>query len=314
MTPKQKEFDEFNESNDEMLQYYRNQSSITDPSIYSDIYEDLPTTIPELCKIIQNVIIHIFWLQAYGMRPSDLKDQKRNINKELNQRSVHEKLSTIFSLKDEPLTERRKPNTRVLGNCRDYSVLLASILRYNGISARVRSGVSRYFFPPPKDFHEDHFICEYWHPDDHRWVMVDSQIDEIQNKTVKVKINLHDIPSDQFLNAGHAWIKFREGKVKPKKIGLSGSKWLGERFLIDKLIQDFACLNKVEVLAWETWGICDLQRKLKPNEYEELDKLASKISCLSDTKVFVDLKNTFKQNNLFKMPENYKPRFEKFFP
>ncbi|MFX0184579.1 MAG: hypothetical protein ACFE95_15975, partial [Candidatus Hodarchaeota archaeon] len=108
--------------------------------------------------------------------------------------------------------------------------------------------------------------------------------------------------------------KFREGKVKPKKIGLSGSTWLGERFLVDKLVQDFACLNKVEVLAWETWGICDLQRKrkLKPNEYEELDKLANKISYLSNTKVFLDLKNTFKQNNLFKLPENYKPRFEKF--
>ncbi|MFX0184516.1 MAG: hypothetical protein ACFE95_15655, partial [Candidatus Hodarchaeota archaeon] len=167
MTPKHKELnesDEFNELNDEMLQYYRNQSPITDPSNYSDFYEDLPTGIPELCKIIQNVIVHIFWLQAYGMRASDLKDQKRNINKELNQRPVQKKLSTIFSLKDESLTVRRKPNTRVFGNCRDFSVLLASILRYKGMSARVRTGVSRYFFPPPKDFHEDHFICEYWHP------------------------------------------------------------------------------------------------------------------------------------------------------
>ncbi|MFX0113501.1 MAG: transglutaminase-like domain-containing protein, partial [Candidatus Hodarchaeota archaeon] len=264
MSPNGKKVDAILE--EDLFEYYRTHSMLSDPGKYSHLYEDIPTSIPKMCAIAQNAIIHLFWADSYGITLKDIEEKGRNPNKELNKRMIEEKLDSLLSILDKPLTEKREPINRVVGNCRDYSLLLVSILRHKGIPARVRSGVARYFFPPPTDFHEDHFVCEYWNATENHWQLVDPQIDSIQRQSINSKVNPHDISTDQFLDAGKAWLKLRTGKVKPRKIGVAGTEWYGEGYLRSKLIQDLACVNKIEVLAWEGWGLCRSKRELKNQE------------------------------------------------
>ena len=297
----------------EMLEFYSTHSELSDPGKFAYLYDDLPDDIPSLVKVVQNVIIHFFWTttdKTYGVSLKDIEATGRNPNKEHNQRRIEEKISSIVSIKDARLTEPRDPIDRVVGNCRDFALLLTSILRHKGIPARERSGVARYFFPPPKDFHEDHFITEYWNEKEERWIMVDPQIDELQRKVLNLTMDTLDVPDDQFLGAGKSWTILREGKIKPEQIGVG--QYTGEQYTRYKLIQDLASLNKIEVLAWESWGICSSREKLSEEEYELLDQLAKNIANSRDPKTFFKLKKIFETDSRFKLPENYKHNTSNF--
>jgi hypothetical protein len=62
-------------------------------------------------------------------------------------RPVAQKLARIVDLDPRPLTEARPPGKRLVGNCRDFSVMLTAILRRQGVPARARCGFGRYFIP-----------------------------------------------------------------------------------------------------------------------------------------------------------------------
>ena len=51
--------------------------------------------------------------------------------------------------------------------------LIGALLRYRGIAARARCGFATYFQPGQG---LDHWITEYWHDQDGRWVRIDSEI------------------------------------------------------------------------------------------------------------------------------------------
>ena len=291
----------------EFLEYYRVQGELSDPGKFAYLYDDLPDDIPSIVRIVQNCIIHFFWTttdKVYGTSLKDIEATGRDPNKEHNQRRIEEKLATLISIKDTPLTDPRDPIDRVVGNCRDFALLLTSILRHKGIPARERSGVARYFYPPPKDFHEDHFITEYWNEQENRWVMVDPQIDELQRGVIKPTMDTYDIPYDQFLGAGRSWLKLREGKIKPEQIGVG--QYTGVPYTRYKLIQDLASINKIEVLAWEAWGICEIKDELTEEGYKLLDQLARNIANSRDPETFFELKELFENDSRFKVPENYK--------
>jgi len=104
---------------------------------------------------------------------------------EVQLRSIAQKLKRISELDPRPLAEVRSPDKRLVGNCRDFSVMLTAILRHQGIPARARCGFARYFIP---NHYEDHWVCEYWNAARKRWVLVDAQLDELQcDKSVPEK-------------------------------------------------------------------------------------------------------------------------------
>lgn len=297
-----------------MLNYYKVQSEISDPRKFTKFYDDLPDSISELCEIVQNVFSHIFWIQKdsnYEFTPKDIVEKGRNPNKELNLRTIEEKLELYFSINDTPLTKSREKIDRVVGNCRDFSLMLVSMLRHKGIPARVRSGAARYFYPLELERYEDHYICEYWNEEDNRWVMVDPQLDDLQRKVLKINFDPTDIPYELFLDAGRTWKVFREEEINPVNFGI-GDDWRGEIFVLNKLIMELASLNKTEVLAWESWGICHDVKNLKTLGYEIFDELAEKISKVNNPEIFFELKDLFEDDSRFKVPENYEPWFLKF--
>ena len=302
-----------NNLNEEILEYYRIQSTLSDPGKFTKTFEDLPDSIEELCKVVQNTFSHVFWIMKkdnYGFVPKDVEDKGRDLNKELNLRSIKEKLETYYTFNETPFTDSRNLIDRVVGNCRDFALLLVSMLRQKGIPARVRSGAAKYFFPDDLNRFEDHYICEYWKDEEKRWVMVDPQIDDLQRKTLKPKMNTYDIPHDLFLDAGRTWKEFRKGIHEPNRFGIAD--WRGEIFVLNKLLMELASLNKIEVLAWECWGICSKIDNINILGYEIFDELADKISRVNEPEIFFELRDLFENDSRYKIPEDYTPWFMKF--
>jgi transglutaminase-like putative cysteine protease len=105
---------------------------------------------------------------------------------ELQVRTIQRRLSRTLELDPRPLTEARPLENKVVGYCRDFAVLLVSILRHQGIPARARCGFAAYFSP---GHFEDHWVAEYWHADQQRWVLVDPQLDTLQCEVLKIPFN-----------------------------------------------------------------------------------------------------------------------------
>jgi len=66
---------------------------------------------------------------------------------EVSVRKISDKIQRLMELDDRPLTESRSFGKRLLGNCRDLSLMLCAALRNHGIPARVRSGFATFFDP-----------------------------------------------------------------------------------------------------------------------------------------------------------------------
>jgi hypothetical protein len=299
----------------EDLPFYREQSALSSPGEYGFLYEGLPTDVHELCRLIQGCMIHMFWIgdvNNYGVTPQSFKDAGRDINREINLRTVEERLHFLLQLDDRPLAEPRIPGNRVVGNCRDYSLLLVSMLRHQGVPARVRSGVARYFYPDTVHL-EDHFICEFWNQADGRWQRADAQIDDLQKRALKCSLDMADLPPNQFLDAGESYYELKEGRVEPEQIGIFD--FLGEGYVNYKLVSDLASVCGVEVLPWEGWGICDTnaQNALLEDDLALLANVAQILAALrADPIQFRRARDLFASHPKLKLPANYVPYYQEF--
>ncbi|MFL7809246.1 MAG: transglutaminase-like domain-containing protein, partial [Anaerolineae bacterium] len=151
------------------LTYYGQPGRMTDPGPYAALLDALPDDVPSLVKALQGVMVHIFWAESYGLQ---LGDERKA---EVNLRRVDAQLARIVELDDHPLTEERPYEHKLVGNCRDFSVVLTAMLRHQGVPARARCGFGTYFTPGR---YEDHWVCETWDAAQSRWVLVDAQLDE----------------------------------------------------------------------------------------------------------------------------------------
>ena len=100
------------------LDYYASPGTMSDPKECAELFHDLPTDIPELCQVIQGILLHGFLADKYGVT---LSDERRP---ELNIRPVSEQLARIQELEAQPLTVSRAPEKRLFGTCRDFSLML----------------------------------------------------------------------------------------------------------------------------------------------------------------------------------------------
>jgi hypothetical protein len=229
---------------DSELAYYRQQGVISNPASFSQLYEQLPDQVEDLVKVVQGTTIHVFWADRYGFQiPPERME-------EVQLRTMQRRLSKTQALDSRPLTEARSLDKKLIGNCRDFSLFLASLLRYKGFPARARCGFGAYFLP---GHYEDHWVTEYFNSDEQRWVLVDAQLDRFQRAEMKISFNPLDVPRDQFIVAGKAWQLCRTGQADPQSFGIFDMHGLG--FVLGNLVRDLAALNKVELLPWDCWGI-----------------------------------------------------------
>jgi len=254
-----------------MLDYYRTQSTWTDPGANLPMYQGIPDAIPNVVQAVQNVVVHGGLLWLYKMNPTEQQNGGFYIRK------AEEILGRIGQLKPGSLTVPRSENERLVVNCRQFAVLTCSILRSKGIPARVRAGYALYTWGRGK--YENHWICEYWHPTQLRWVQVDAQIDAAQRKLMGIDFNTLDMPPGQFISAGEGWERYRQGKVNIESFGLGGKGgWngIGWGMVMPNVVCDAMALNKDEFLPWDIppyWT--KRQDEMSAEDMDLIEKLAT---------------------------------------
>jgi excinuclease ABC subunit A len=229
-----------------ILQYYTQQSVITDPSNYSHLFERLPQDLPNLVKTVQGLFMSLPWEEAYGL------DTPRERQNEIYLRTIPEILKRIIELDPSPLTVSRPPEKRKVSLCRDFAVLLVSILRHQSVPARVRVGFAGYYRAETPRYW-DHRIAEYWNKELNRWVFVDVMTEKPILERLRFKIDPLNIDiSSQFLLAGDVWQRCRSGKANPQEFGDSPDG-LGFSPIRYALLHDFDYLNKNELVGYDAW-------------------------------------------------------------
>ena len=249
---------------DTSLTAFSQQGPISDPGTYASLFDDLPTSIYDLVRIVQGVTIHVFWAERYGVKHTPERQA------EVQLRTMPRRLERTLERDPRPLTEPRALEQKLVGNCRDHSLLLAAMLRHQGVPARARCGFGAYFMP---NHYEDHWVTEYWNQDQARWVLVDAQLDALQCDVMKIPFNPLDVPRDQFLVGGAAWGLCRSGAADPEQFGIFDMHGLG--FIRGNLVRDVAALNKVELLPWDCWGVILSESLDDPSDLALLDEAAA---------------------------------------
>jgi len=245
-------------------EYYAQQGQISDPKQFASHLEALPTDVSEIIQVIQGVMLHLHWAKRYGLTLTRVREQEANL------RPVKDRLAKIFALQHTPLTDPRPLSKKTVGTCRDFSLLLTTFLRHQGVPARARAGFGTYFTP---DRFEDHWVCEYWQVEEKRWVMVDPQLDDLQRDALSIDFDPQDMPRDKFVTGGQAWLRCQSKTADPEHFGIFDMHGLD--FIKGNVIRDFLTLNKVEILPWDDFKwLSKSWHKLNTTEKELVHRLA----------------------------------------
>jgi hypothetical protein len=275
------------------LEYYARPGFMTDPGGHTALFDGLPTEIRALCQVVQSLLLHIFWAERYGVTLSEERKQEVGI------RPVVAKLARIRGLDDCPLTVARPLEKRLVGNCRDFSVLLCAMLQHQGVPARTRCGFGAYFLP---NHYEDHWVCEYWNADQGRWVMVDAQLDAFQREVLGIPFDPCDVPRDQFVVGGKGWQMCRTGQADPDSFGIFDMHGLW--FVRGDLVRDFLALNQVEILPWDGWGLAAARDEdLSAGDWALLDRIAALTAV--DDPPFAEVRAVYENEARLRMPAEY---------
>jgi excinuclease ABC subunit A len=254
-----------------ILDYYMQHSQITEPSKYASLFDDLPHDIQSLVKIVQGLLISLPWEDAYNL------DFPRERHREIYLRTVPEMLKRILELDPSSLILKRLPEKRKVSLCRDFAVLLVSMLRHQGVPARVRVGFAGYYRAETPRYW-DHRIAEYWNEELNCWVLVDAMTEEPILGRLRFNIDPLNVDSNsQFLLAGDVWQKCRAGEANPKEFGDSPDD-LGMAPIRYALLQDFDYLNKNELVGFDAWHslINKPENEVTEEERALLDEIAEK--------------------------------------
>ena len=232
-----------------MLDYYASQGPITDPGSEAALLDGLPADLRALTRVVQGLVFHYFADEhVFGWTPPKARMP------EIDSRTVPAMLARLRTLDARPLAEPRPPERRLLGCCRDFTVLLCALARHQGIPVRARVGFATYFSP---DFYTDHEIVEWWDASARRWKRLDPELGERHLAHFKIAFDPFDVPREAFVVGGRAWQLVRSGAVDADRFGLDprAPQPRGFTFVRGHVVQDLAALNKVELLLWDIWGL-----------------------------------------------------------
>jgi hypothetical protein len=150
-------------SGGEDLEWYVSQSALTDPGELAWLLDDLPAGIDELQAVAHGLVIH------YRVdRPLEAGVPVERLG-EIDSRYGDRMLSRLLELQAGSLRDPRPAQQRLVGCCRDFTVLMLMAARANGIPARGRVGFARYFVA---GLGLDHELAEVWDQDARRWRLV----------------------------------------------------------------------------------------------------------------------------------------------
>ena len=235
------------------------------PSSYLD---DVPHEPVALSGLASGLVIQPYEAEQLGLGLPAARFREKDL------RPAAELIAALLAVSPEPLTLARPPERRLIGTCRHFAVLTCALLRHRGIAARARCGFATYFQPGRG---LDHWITEYWHPAERRWVRIDSEI-----LTRQILECPQDLAEGEFLTGGEAWAAYRRGEIDAGTFGVGGTENWGPAEIRGNAIRDLASLNKVEMLPWDEWGrmTASYRGETGPDYDELIDTVAA--ACAAD--------------------------------
>ncbi|MFI7018740.1 transglutaminase-like domain-containing protein [Streptomyces sp. NPDC050164] len=205
----------------------------------SALLERLPDDPVEICAAVTGLVIQPSDAARLGL------PEARIAEKDI--RPAVGLVAALAALDPAPLHHPRSPEQRVVGTCRHFATLACAFLRARGVPARARCGFGTYFF---EGRGLDHWITEYWHTAEARWVRVDTE--HLGSSYVE---HPEDLAPGEFLTGGEAWVRYRAGLLDPGLFGVAGTEhaW-GPHEISGNAVRDLAALCKHEMLNWDEWG------------------------------------------------------------
>lgn len=259
-----------------LLDFYRQYSEYTDPGEYVYLYENLPDSLPELCNLIKSQFIHPY---AELPRYRDQIPQER-WNESINYPTVALILEGLVNLDSSGLTKERKLEDKLILGCRDYAILLASILKHRGIPARVRYGHADYIMP---GFHISHTLCEVWNKETNRWMLVDPGMGMI------------DFSPEKFDFSSELWLKMQNNEIDPNQYGIP-NRYTGLVSIVGKVCPDLASILGTEYTIYQFAPILDYAFKNNNQLTSEYIEMLNRIS---------ELMKSIDSENISKLKEIY---------
>lgn len=270
----------FNETVDtSILSFYCQYSSFTNPGEYEYLYENLPDSLTALCSLIKSQFIHPYAeLQKY--KEQIPKERWREMFHYSSVKSILEGLHNYDSL---GIVKNRAPEHRLILGCQQNAILLASIMKYRGIPARVRSGHANYIM---HGFHISHTVCEVWNKNEMRWMLVDPSM------------NLVDFGRDKFDFSNELWLKFQNQEIDPNLYGIP-RRYTGLVSILGKVCTDLASIlgteypiNQFAPILESTF---DENSQLSTEQIETLNKICELMKSIN-SESFSKLQEIYNSN------------------
>jgi hypothetical protein len=275
------------------LEIYKEHDIMTEIKAMKDMVRDIPKDIKTIVSYVQNILLHQHWSKAYGVELSDERKREPFI------RSFEDKLKFLNNLGYSHVSEQKSNENKMIGICRDFSVVAAALCREASIPARARCGFASYF---EKDKYIDHWVLEYWNEDREQWIMVDAQLDNLQQKELKLPFNPLNVGEKYFITGPRAWLMCREGLMNPELFGIF--TWWGYNYLRCNLILDANSLLNIPMQPWDIWeGYKSIPiEEWTDKDYEAMDNLATLALKVDDD--FESLYEYVLSNDKIKVPED----------
>jgi Transglutaminase-like superfamily len=252
--------------------FYATQSPYTDPGVHATRLDSVPDELAAMRNVTRQLIFH------YGIDGDFASNgiEADRIN-EIDTRYADRMLGRIFELGDQPVAVARPAHQRLVGCCRDFTILFLAIARHRGRPARARFGFATYFNP---GWYLDHVMAEVWDPARQRWRLVDPMIaDGHLDASDGTAIDPLDVPADRFIDGARGWSACRAGTTDVHRwavdpdLDVPATK--GWRYVRHNLIHDLAALAKNEMLLWDEWGLTGVDGDLTGGQLALLDEVAA---------------------------------------
>lgn len=262
-----------------LLSFYCQYSSFTNPGEYEYLYENLPDSLAELCDLIKSQFIHPY---------AELPKYKEQLPKErwsemFQYSSVKSILKGLQSYDSSGIVKNRMPENRLILGCQQNAILLASIMKYRGIPARVRSGHANYIM---QGFHISHTVCEVWNEKEMRWMLVDPSM------------NMVDFNREIFDFSNELWLKFQNQEIDPNLYGIP-RRYTGLVSILGKVCTDLASILGTEYpinqYAPILEGAFNENSQLSTNQIETLNEICVLMKSIN-SKSLSKLKNIYNSN------------------
>ncbi|MCR6488522.1 transglutaminase domain-containing protein [Amycolatopsis sp. OK19-0408] len=245
------------------MDWYATHSRFSEPGAQAPWLDATPSELGALRRAASELVFH-YWAQGDITRHGFPASRRE----EINLRYAADMFARLRELDPAPPGGPRSPLKRIVGCCRDFTLLFVSMARHHGIPARTRVGFANYLVP---GWHLDHVVAEIH--DGTGWRLVEPQLQDDFGE-----FDLLDVPRDRFLVGADAWSAARAGDLDPDRLVVSPELDVpflrGLPYARHNLVLDLAALNKHEMILWDLWGDLNDDAPLAPAAVARADELA----------------------------------------